>query len=163
MPSEDLQSPPYPGAGTTIVMLYSMLIQLRDWVVDYRPALNHFAGSALIPEPGPIPPRPVFNNLPVMAHFRSLMFLRKLREQWDHIVRTYEDEWGSPECVRRRVALAAMAAHHLSSAFRPFELREARKQDDLEEMYKVFEQIASTLTNLWEPTYGADPAREDRA
>lgn len=161
MSTEDIYSPPYPGEGTSPSILHSMLDELRLWVLNYRASLGSRVGGTAIPCPKQIVPRDGFIVLPVLTQFRSLIFLRKLREAWDDIVRNYEGEWNSPSCIRRQALLVSMAARYLNRALEPFELREARSRDDLQDMYKHFDHIASALKTVWEPDHGKDPETED--
>lgn len=155
MAEEDILSPPYPGEGTTTILLHGMLEELRDWIEGCRAELAGVAGGELIPALAPPMNRAAFARQPVVAQYRSLLFLWRLREGWDDVLRRFEDEWDSAPCVRRRVLLASLAAQHLNASNLSFELREARRHDDLEGLRAMFDQVTAGLCSPWEPSHAA--------
>lgn len=154
--SEDVLSPPYPGEGTTALVLWSMLGELGDWVRRSRDAVNQSAGREIVALPAPFPAKSTPGGQSVLDQFRTLMFLRRLRESWDNLVRTYEHEWDSPDCLRTRALLLTMACDRLEHWVRPYEHREAQatRRNAREAYTRVFDRLSEVLFALWEPPDG---------
>lgn len=148
MGSEEVRSPPYPGEGSTTDLLYANLQGLRSWVLHYRTALNEEVGEQTIPAVKKLPDKKAYVFQPVMTQYQHLMLLRRIREEWDHLVRSYEDAWDCPPCVRRRAMLVQSAAVLLNGAFVPYEVREAHQQKDLERMQRSFERLTELLRKV---------------
>jgi hypothetical protein len=151
MAVEDLQSPPYPNEGTTADGLLTHLRALRAWVGGYRESHNKLAGQDLIPAPKKPPQKEAYAALPVLTQMSHLLFMRKVREQWDHLVRTYEADWDDQLCVRQRVMLLASSAVLLNSGFAPYEQREFRRRAELEECQRTLDSVAQALRDIMEP------------
>jgi len=149
--SDELVSPPYPGEACTTENLYKYLGDLRDWVLNYRDGLNAIVGAEAIPAVHPLGKKPAYLSQPVTQLFSHLMFIRKLREEWDHIVRLYEDDWDDKHCIRARVVLVQTAAIQLNEAFVPQEVREARAQKHTERMQRAFESLGNLFSKMTEP------------
>lgn len=151
MPAEDIESPPYPEAGTTATGLYASLRQLRKWADSYRAAHNKLAGQDLVPALRRLPDAQAYAAQPVMTQLGHLLTLRRVRERWDHLVRTYEDDWDDKDCVRQRILLLTAAAALVNAAFDPHEVREARRRTDLEECQRALDGVAAVLKTLLDP------------
>lgn len=145
MASEEIKSPPYPGDGVTVAGLYAAVRGLRAWAAEARDAHNAAAGRELIPPVGDVPARAAYAAQPVPALFGHLLFVRRLREAWDHLVRTYERTWDAAECVRRRVVLLQAAAVFVGQCSVPFEHREARGGKDMRDMQRLFDAAQSVV------------------
>ena len=145
MASEDIESPPYPGEGSTADVMFNHLKALHVWLLHYRDNHNTLIGQELIPAVRAMPEKAAYVSQPIMSQFGHLIALRRIREQWDQLVRTYENDWDYPPCLRSRVMLFQMTAILLNSAFTPFEYREARQQRELEELQRTFERIHAAL------------------
>lgn len=158
MAVEDLQSPPYPNEGTTADGLLTHLRALREWVLCYRTTHNKLVGQDLIAAPKEPPKPKAYASLPVYTQMSHLLFLRKVRERWDHLVRAYEDDWDDQMCVRQRVMLLASCAVLLNSGFAPFEQREFRRRTELEDCQRTIDSVAAVLRDIMEPqTHDPDP------
>jgi hypothetical protein len=84
--------------------------------------------------------------------------MRKVRERWDHLVRTYEDDWDDQLCVRQRVMLLASSAVLLNNGFSPFEQKEFRRRTELEDCQRTIDAVAVALRTIMEPqTHEPDP------
>jgi len=151
MAAEDIESPQYPNEGTTATGLVACLERLHAWVTKYRDAHNKETAQELIPCVKLLPPRSTYTSLPVYVLLTHLLFLRKVREQWDHLVRTYEDDWDDKLCLRQRVMLLASSAVLLNTGFVSHEQREFRRRTELDECQRTIDGVALALKNLLEP------------
>jgi len=77
--------------------------------------------------------------------------MRKVRERWDHLVRSYEDDWAIGYCVRQRVILLASSAVLINKGFATHEQREFRNRTDLEDCQKTVDGVITALRELMEP------------
>lgn len=151
MPVEDIESPPYPNEGVNPDGLYNVLKQLKKWVETYRTGHNAAVGQDIIPTIKKLPDKAAYTTQPVLTQYAHLLLVRRMRENWDHLVRTYEDDWDDKMCVRQRVVLLQSSALLLNSAFTPYEYREARRQKELDELQATFARVQEVLLKQMEP------------
>jgi hypothetical protein len=151
MTPEDIESPPYPNEGTTPDGLYNALTGLKKWVDTYRDPLNREVGQDVIPSVKKLPERSAYLAQPVLSLFSHFLMVRRMRENWDHIVRNYETSWHEPMCVRQRVVLVQSAAVLLNGAFTPFEYRETMRRSELEELQAQFSRVNQLVLDITEP------------
>jgi hypothetical protein len=156
----DLLSPPYPGDGVNAEVLFLKLRELRDWILYYRDTLNEAVGQEVIPAPIDIPDRRAYLGQPVMTLSYHFVFLRRLREQWDLLVRTYEEVWDCKPCLAQQAMLCQQAAVMLNDAFTPFEHREVRQQELKEKMGRAFEAFQQQFKNFLERAGGEEEEAE---
>ncbi len=149
--SEEILSPPYPSIGSTAHMLYGYLKELRKWVYHYRDALNQSAGQELIPAVLRIPRPEAYINQPVPTQWSHWLTMRRTREEWDHLVRCYEDCWDSAACARQQAMIVQHAAVTLNHAFTPQEVRELHQQREQEELARAFERLTEHFRRVMEP------------
>lgn len=161
MASEDIESPPYPSEAANPDVLYNHLKSLKGWVEKYRGSHNKSVGKALIPNVKDLPDRKAYTGQPVSVMMGHFLFLRRLRESWDHLLRTYEyeNDWDTKACLRQRVMMLQSASVLLNNAFTPQEHREAMAKRDTERMQGMFEKLTETLHEYMEPTQH-DPEAE---
>lgn len=145
---EDINSPPFPGAGATTELLYERLKELRAWILHYRDSLNAAAQEDVIERPTNMAKLNIWAAQPVFYQFRALRFMRWLREQWDELIRNYEDCWDSRACVRRQLGLLAMAAHFFNDVFTPFEVREAKEEEQMDAMQAAAENFSEIMQEM---------------
>lgn len=158
MAAEDIESPPYPNEGTTADGLLSHLKKLKEWVTTYRTQHNAAVGQDLIPTVKELPLKKTYASLPIYVQIGHLLFLRKVRERWDHLVRTYEDDWDDQLCLRQRVMLLSSSAVLLNNGFSPHEQREFRRRTELDECQRTIDHVAEALKEIMEPeTHEPDP------
>lgn len=150
MAAEDIESPPYPNEGTTADGLLASLKKLKDWVNTYRVPHNEAVTQELIPVVKDIPQKKTYLSLPVYVMVSHLLFLRKVRERWDYLVRTYENDWDDEMCLRQRVMLLASSAVLLNNGFVPHEQREFRKRTELDECQRTVDCVATILKTMME-------------
>jgi hypothetical protein len=148
--SESIKSPPYPDKESSQASLLSCLQELRRWVNKYREPCNVAIGSVVVPLPTGRLTTAAYSHVPVRAQFSHLLLLRKIREQWDALVRAHEADWDSPESIRARTVILASAASLVNGAIVPVERREAAGVDALDELGRAFQGIRETIDSLLE-------------
>lgn len=156
MASENVLSPPYPGEGTTASHLWGHVHALCSWVNKSRGEVNDHCKRALVGEVVFHQTQKVFAGQSVVAQFRALALMRRVRESWDHLIRQFEGDWDSPECLVQRAMLLSAASHCIEDLHKSFELREAeaRKQGYRETINKTFEHLYGRMVEFMEPEHG---------
>jgi hypothetical protein len=163
MHDESIGSPPYPKESSTADMLYQSLLELQDWVRSNREELNEHADTDVVPKTTKLGRREAYLLQPVMLQFQQFVMMRKLREEWDHLLRSYEDAWNSEACIRQRMLLVRTAALMCNDAALPQEHREARNQAHQERLQRNFEKFASFVDGVIErEDHTADHKRKRR-
>ena len=147
---EDVISPPYPGVGTAVQGLYGFLVRLHAWVSTYHESHSTMNGQAVIPTLKPLTKKATYIAQPIVTHMTHLMLMRRVREQWDHLIRCYESDWDDESCVRQRVLLLVTCVTMLNSSGSLFEHREMQKQNELESCQKTVESVAEFMRKLME-------------
>ena len=148
---EEIISPPYPDESATADSLFAALRELRRWIEHYRGGVNEVLGGEAIVAPREIPSRVAYVSQPVCQQFGHLRWLRRIREEWDHLVRTYEDSWDCKACVLQRIVLVRTAAAILADAFVPQEVRELRAEKRAKEMENTFSELFKQLSDFARP------------
>lgn len=149
----EILSPPYPGEGTNPDLMFKHLADLAKWVGEHREELNNAIGRDIIPVIPPFPTRSVYQAQPISIMWYQFIVMRRVREEWDHLVRTYEDAWDCSACGRQRLVLVQTAAAMLSSAFIPYEHREAMKEREVEQIARMCDNLRTTLLSVLDPKY----------
>jgi hypothetical protein len=149
MTSDEILSPPYPNDGSTAQGMVNYISELRKWVLRYRDDLN--GNSDMIPKVIKIPKAEAYLSQPVVTQWQHWMMLRRIREEWDHLVRTYELAWQSPMCRRGQTMLVQAAAVMINGAFTPFEHRELQQNKELERHRRAFNRMMKTYYDCLEP------------
>ena len=157
--STQISSPPYPGGVTRIDTLYRYLAALRLWLVEQQEALRLLVPpkhAAQLKEPDNLAAETVWGGVSVVDHYTVLMYLRMIREGWDHVIREHEDTWDSKLALKKRFALAVMAQHVLDEAFISPELREARNQTAMDTILHELKARQDKLKELMNPSNAPD-------
>jgi len=150
-------SPPFPGPLVTPASMHHILTQVSDWVTHHEDWANDTAqelGASGDPFLGSMLAAPSARskdsliNVSVPSLFRTWTTLRAVRERWDWIFRTFEDDWSSERCVKARLLCFKVAAVTLDNAFLDPETLEAKQEEELE---KNREQTYQTLKELGLP------------
>lgn len=148
---EDLLSPPYPGPGATADLVYALLGELRSWVLHYRDKVNSQIGRAEVPVPRELPRASTYSAQPIIEQFRHFMIMRQIREQWDTLIREFEESWDSKPAFRGRVMLLQAASVTVNEAFVPREVREARSVKHMDHIQKAFDSVGRLFEAFTEP------------
>lgn len=137
MSEQEVTSPPFATALCTPASLHRQLQRLSDWVDDLRLWANDEAArfdapeEPFIPETRPVPASPdCIMNIAVPSLFRTWMTLRAIRERWDWIYRTYEEEWNIDKCIFHRIMCVKMGALVLNVALLDPETLEAKQEEE---------------------------------
>ena len=147
--AEEIISPPYPADTTTVPRLLQHLVALREWLIDMRFWANETASEAGYPGEV-VPPIEHIPAIPDLARFgvvsvvdimRSYMGMRSLREEWDSMVRLYEDAWNCKPAVIMRLRCVQQAVMILMHAFVDPETREARQEEAHRRVMKTMHKI----------------------
>lgn len=147
---EDILSPPYPDPWVSSHRMYDHLTKLKEWAEEYGPRLNERIGRDVIPAVRKFAPKSAYAMQPVMTLFGHILFMRRLREQWDHLYRQNENSWDNEKCVGRRVLIVQAAILMLNAAFVPQEHREARGHEGMNDLQRIFENIQRVLDSQME-------------
>jgi hypothetical protein len=143
-----INSPPYPKQNCSPRNLFQNLCELHDWVSGQQAWANREAARLNVPENPYIPPlvpkpvgtdaMPRFQQLSVPDMYSSWQAMREIREQYDKIVRNYEDEadWNSDVCIFHQIGIVKAATLLLSVAFLDHEKREAKGMDLIKKVNK---------------------------
>lgn len=149
----EILSPPFPRDTTTVPRLLSCLSELRGWLLDNRYWANE-AYATLGGEGDLIPAEEYIPSIPDLARyqvvsvqdvFQAYMMLRKLREDWDAMVRVYEENWNARPAVVWRLRLFRMAFAIMHEAFIDPETREARQETFARKVKKVQMKVLRKL------------------
>lgn len=160
--SEDVNSPPYPGEGSTPDVMFNHLKLLRAWALSHRPGLNKAVGRVVIPDIKAVPTdKKAYTSQPVMQMWMHLVFMRQTREEWDHLIRTYEDDWDDKQCICQRVVLVSSVAVMLNNAFTPFEVWEMKRKNETDRLAKMFDALMDNLSKSLDPKVRRDPTTEE--
>lgn len=151
--TEDLHSPPYPGDGTNPALLFKYLGELSEWVNLYRQTLNEGAGVEIIPALRTMPAWTIYQAQPVPVMWSHFIVMRRIREEWDHLVRQYEDAWDCTACARQRIVLVQTAALMFNDAFVSYEQREAVHEREIEQIDRMWNNLRETLLKAMDPKY----------
>lgn len=149
----EIISPPYPGEGTNPDLMFKYLADLAAWVSEYREDLNEAVGRDIIPAVPPFPAKSVYLAQPISIMWYHFIVMRRVREEWDHLVRTYEDAWDCGACGRQRLVLVQTAAVLLGNAFISFEQREAMQEREVEQIERMWANLRQTLLRPMDPKY----------
>lgn len=149
----EINSPPYPGEGTNPDLMFKYLGELAEWVAEHRDDLNEAVGRDIIPVLRPFPSKSVYLAQPIATMWYHFIVMRRIREEWDHLVRTYEDSWDCSSCGRQRLVLVQTAAVLIDGAFVPFEQREAMREREVEQITRMWDNLKQTLLGVMDPKY----------
>lgn len=147
--SEEITSPPFPNDTTTLPRLLQHLSDLRVWVIDLRFWANETVSglgspAPLIPEEEEIPQIPDLQRMHMISIpdiMGSYIGMRTLREQWDGIVRTFEDNWDCRHAIKGRLQAIRIGYNILNDAFVSPEQREARREATFSKMRKTMKDV----------------------
>ena len=144
----EIYSPPFPKTSSNPNQVFHYLVELYDWVDNQRDWANMEASRLNAPDgdfipnmgPYPAPSSDRYLGLSVLDMYMSWQGLRTIREKYDSVVRTYEEEeaWASDPCIFHRINLVKTSALLLSMAFLDREKREAKEADIIKSQRKQF-------------------------
>ena len=150
-------SPPFPSDLSTPLSMHRLLVGVYDWITYHEDWVNGEAerlGAPGDPFLGSMTVVPsslkdgALMNVAIPSLFRTWTTMRAVRERWDWIFRTFEEEWTSDKCIKCRLLCFKTAAVALDNAFLDPETFEARQ---VEEAEKNRLQMAETLKTLGLP------------
>lgn len=157
-------SPPYPNEQTTAERLYDQLGELRAWVIERQNELEAVLkpkyASRLVP-PGPLDSLAYWNATSVIDKYTVLIYMRRIRESWDNIIREHEDAWNSRLSLKKQFNIVLLAQHVLADAFVNPELREARNQQAQDEAAKRMKLIDDHLRRVLTPPELQEDTQEE--
>ena len=151
MEHDGIESPPYPGRGTTALTLYRYLHQLRKWVIvqinqlrDETPEHEELN----VEYPPDLPGEAVWEIISVADQFTALSYARFIRESWDVLLREYETDWDTKICRKQRLMLIQSSCAALEEAFVDPETREARHMESFNEIERRIEYFQNILRSI---------------
>lgn len=153
----DVLSPPYPNEMSTAQSLYRHFGDLRKWVdaqrdevnvLLTRPPLSEKDGIEQIPLLRELPGDQLYRSLGVGVHFTHLCLLRRIREDWDALLRDYETVWSSTKCVEIRAEILRHAAALVADTSLDNESREARKEQLVKMVARRSKKLNSVIDKM---------------
>jgi hypothetical protein len=152
----EIDSPPFPKNSTNPEQLHNFLRDLYYWVEGKKDWANMEASrlnapeQPYIPDMGPYPSEDAnrYLQLAVPDMFVSWQAMRAIREKYDAVVRSYEEEeaWLSDACIFHRINIVKLAALLLTMAFLDREKREAKEMELIKRQRK---SMLQTLKNAF--------------
>ena len=152
-------SPPFPSALITPLSMHRVLVGVFDWITYHEDWVNieaerlgatedeePFLGQMLV-TPSSLD-KDALMRVSVPSLFRTWMTMRAVRERWDWIFRTFEEDWTSDKCIKARLLCFKVALLALNCAFLDPETLEAKQEEELQ---KTKEQTYRTLKELGLP------------
>lgn len=134
----EITSPPYPRDNTNPDKLFRVLIELGTWVESHREWAEEQAENLNCPYKPFLPDMTFmskqqiekFRELSVVNLFWNYQVARRIRNEYDNIVRNFEEIelWEGIECVFKRLELLKKASLFLTFAFLDAEKREAKER-----------------------------------
>ena len=151
----DVQSPPFPQSTTNVPKLLECLSELRGWVVYYQDWANltfhEIGGDAeiqIVPIGNQLPTIPTMQHFTlcgVADMFNTYMLMRRIRESWDKMIRTWENDWENKNAIVWRLRTIRMAVQLLNQAFILPEHREAKVDAFHKKMTRFSQKVARKL------------------
>lgn len=166
----EIHSPPYPTRNTNPSMLLRYLSELHEWVTDHKDWVNEEAERLNAPEDffiRTVTPLPLANSqfftVSVEDMYMSWRALRDIREQYDDLVRNYEEveEWESDKAIFLRANLVKAAALLLEIAFLDSEKREAREFEMQKKLRKKVEAVLRKQIGTLKDIFDLKAAEDD--
>lgn len=159
---EELQSPPYPPETCPSRSLLRHIDELRDWVLHYRDSLNAIADNQEeIPFPREIPTHDAYESVSVVDKYTTLNVMRRIREAWDHLIRSNEENWNAESSIEGRSCLVRYAASLFSEAFVDSETREAKTETERKKFMRWEQAVKNALGKVIEGTLDSDIFDDD--
>ena len=157
-------SPPYPSEQTNSRALYNHLEAVRQWVIDQQDTLR-----GLIPEKYAerlVPPDDLeclefWDNISVIDKHTVLVWLRRIREGWDQILRQHEDSWDSKLALSKRYSIVINTMHVLQESFVSPELREHQNKQAADKARRRSKLIDQHLQSVLIPDELKDEINEE--
>ena len=149
MDYDEILYPPYPAVHIGTSALYESLDELRKWMMAQQDNLRGYltekaAGRFAVVDT--LAPENIWNATSVSDKYNTLTYARRLRELWDHIVRTFEENWDSRTSVGEQYKLVLGAQFILREAFVLPEHREQHEKQMLEDQKKYHKYVRDQLT-----------------
>lgn len=121
----EIDSPPYPTPNCSDERLYQLLADLRGWLVAMIPQLAD-EGCVVQGTVGPLLHTNAFRMMSVPDKYAVWVMMRRVREDWDRLLREYEDRWDNMKAVAERGFAVVAAIEAFNWLMLDQETREAR-------------------------------------
>jgi hypothetical protein len=152
----EINYPPYPKDGATIIQQLQNFTELRSWLLENRDWANAIVSEAglgreVVPAADKIVGIPALQTylvVPVYAIHGAWKEMRMLREGWDDIVRCFEDDWDGKKAMLARLSAIHHAHRLLNKSFISHERREA---DDEERSNKFSDMQKDMMRKMGVP------------
>ncbi len=134
--SEDINyAPPFPASPLMKPnKLFDICREFRDWLDNESQLVHEELGLDCCRKLRSLPKVEQFLNLSFIQHTGVFMALRNLRETYDAVARSHDDNWCGKASLRLRHMLVQEGILILEYAFLPLEALEA-KLEQIEEEY----------------------------
>jgi len=145
----DISSPPYPSMDVLSPTLYRYMVEFREWWGEHCIQLIELTDPDAFDheDPDALASESYWENVSVMGKARALLYLRRMREGWDAILRDHEDAWDSDTSIQRQIGLLHMGRNFLNVVFltpeeyEAMEVRAGRSESDM----RAFDDVSSVL------------------
>ena len=118
--NDGIMSPPYPSETTNSRMLYRHIAAMRAWVVEQQEVLRPLVPAKFtesLVEPPTMESVTFWDNVSIIDKHTVLMWIRKIRETWDILLRQHEDAWDTKFALFQRYSVVHSAMMVLTQAF----------------------------------------------
>ena len=132
--SDGIMSPPYPSETTNSRMLYRHIAAMRAWVVEQQEVLRPLVPAKFtesLVEPPTMESVTFWDNVSIIDKHTVLMWIRKIRETWDILLRQHEDAWDTKFALFQRYSVVHSAMMVLTQAFVDPKTREFNQEKAL--------------------------------
>lgn len=166
----EINPPPYPTGNTSPEKLFDHLADLISWTAEHQEwandeleALNSPEDFRITFDPGSKVTRDAFFATSVKDMYGTWRAMRQIREQYDEVVRNYEEEsdWCSKPCIFLRVSLVKAASVLLSVAFLDSEKREAKELEIMTEQRKRSMEVLKEQFSVLKDLFNSGKDKED--
>jgi hypothetical protein len=147
--SDDIFSPPYPTTPLMKpVVLYHVCEEFFEWVKAESACIHEEAGMNCCQQIRALPKLEQFLNLGFLQHAVIWLSLRSLREAYDHIVRSHDDNWNGKASLRLRHMSVQQAIMLMEFIFLPREVMEARVEAVQEGYMKKQQGVWQSMVDM---------------
>lgn len=158
-----VESPPYPGRGTTVKSMYRHLELLRDWIVAEQGVLTEIVPQLAdqMNAPESLSHLNVWQGVALPDQHSTYQYVRRVRETWDYILREHEESWDSKIAFQKRASIVGFATAILDNCFVNSEQREMREEAHAQQLRNRLQSMQQILARTFTPPGMLGPIAEE--